>query len=306
MAKRSSVSSYGMTYVGSKNHVIRWLFDNLPSGNRFVDLFGGGGSVSHYAVSCGRYDDVLYSDTNPYICNLLKNAIDGRYSEKIFTPYWVSREAFKRARFDVNADPYIKYCFSFSANGQTYLGSGESLQREHDCFDWIVNGEFSGWLYKYLTPEDLTQAPTGFEARRIYLRDALTKSMLFKEDYRCLSYSPQPLRVLRRIREFGEACKSLKIECRPYTDYIYQSGDIVYCDIPYRGVGGSSLYRQSDETFDYDSFYKWAASIPCYISEYEMPSPFICVAERVRTSSYTSKTRSKYTEKLFVSPMMKL
>ncbi len=302
--KGKSVSSYGVTYVGSKNHINKWLFEYLPAGKRFVDLFGGGGAVSHYAVASGRYEEVLYSDSNTYICRLLQNAVNGAYAPSQFQPYWVDRETFFESRFDEDADPYMKFCFSFSANGCTYLGSGACLERERACFEWVVSDSVSEWLLRYLTPEALKEAPIGVENRRIFLRDALGASPRFKAEYPSLSYSPQPLRVLHRVQEFGEACKSLKIECRPYTSYTYQAGDVVYCDIPYRGIGGSQLY--DDKNFNYDKFYEFACSIPCYISEYSMPSPFICIAERERTSSYTSKARGKYTEKLFVSPMVKL
>ena len=34
---------YGLPYQGSKNQIAEELLSFLPPGNRFVDLFGGGG-----------------------------------------------------------------------------------------------------------------------------------------------------------------------------------------------------------------------------------------------------------------------
>lgn len=36
---------YGMPYLGSKNSIAEDIIDFLPSGNRLVDLFGGGGQL---------------------------------------------------------------------------------------------------------------------------------------------------------------------------------------------------------------------------------------------------------------------
>ena len=41
--------NYGLPYQGSKNQIAEDIIDFLPSGNRLVDLFGGGGSISHCA-----------------------------------------------------------------------------------------------------------------------------------------------------------------------------------------------------------------------------------------------------------------
>lgn len=35
-------TNYGMPYLGSKNKIAEDIIDFLPSGNRLVDLFGGG------------------------------------------------------------------------------------------------------------------------------------------------------------------------------------------------------------------------------------------------------------------------
>lgn len=86
----------------------------------------------------------------------------------------------------------------------------------------------------------------------------------------------------------------------------YQSVDIpegavVYCDIPYKGTG---KYQFNDETraFDHDRFYSWALSrnFPVFVSEYDMPEGFTCIAAVTRASSMSSVTTIKKIERLYV------
>ena len=39
--------TYGVGYVGSKNTIAADIVNILPKGNRLVDLFGGGGAITH-------------------------------------------------------------------------------------------------------------------------------------------------------------------------------------------------------------------------------------------------------------------
>ena len=39
---------YGIPYKGSKQAIVKSLCAQFPKADHFYDLFGGGGSVSHY------------------------------------------------------------------------------------------------------------------------------------------------------------------------------------------------------------------------------------------------------------------
>ena len=41
---------YGIGYKGSKSRIAKEIIEILPSGDRFIDLFGGGGAMSHCAA----------------------------------------------------------------------------------------------------------------------------------------------------------------------------------------------------------------------------------------------------------------
>ena len=89
---------YGIPYMGSKDKIADSLIKALPSGRRFVDLFGGGFAMSECALRSGKYQYFLYNDFNPLVVNLVMDAIKGKYNFKTFHPTWVSREQFERER----------------------------------------------------------------------------------------------------------------------------------------------------------------------------------------------------------------
>lgn len=110
---------YGITYQGSKNAIAEKIIEFLPSGRRFVDLFGGGAAISHCAVLSGKWQKVLYNEYNPLLVDLIKRAINGDFKNE---KRWISREDFSKLK---EKEGYIKYCWSFSCAGNNYLYSKE-------------------------------------------------------------------------------------------------------------------------------------------------------------------------------------
>ena len=110
---------YGITYQGSKNAIAEYIIELLPSGRRFVDLFGGGAAISHCAVLSGKWQKALYNEYNPLLVDLIKRAINGDFKNE---KRWISREDFFKLK---EQDGYIKYCWSFSCAGINYLYSKE-------------------------------------------------------------------------------------------------------------------------------------------------------------------------------------
>ena len=47
---------YGLPYKGSKNGIALWIVNNLPPAEYFVDLFCGGGAVTHAAMLSGKWE----------------------------------------------------------------------------------------------------------------------------------------------------------------------------------------------------------------------------------------------------------
>lgn len=74
---------------------------------------------------------------------------------------------------------------------------------------------------------------------------------------------------------------------------------IIYCDPPYYGT---TKYKDS---FEHDEFYSWCREMRAkgheiFVSEYGMPSDFLCIWEKQVSSSLTKNTGSRRaTERLF-------
>lgn len=111
--------AYGLPYTGSKNGIVRDMFNAIPSAENFYDLFCGGGAVTHYALTTNKYKNLYASDLNKNIPELLSECLRGECKD-IYR--WVTREEFL-AEKDTNA--YVSTCWSFGNNRREYLYSKE-------------------------------------------------------------------------------------------------------------------------------------------------------------------------------------
>lgn len=69
----------GAPYTGSKNRVAKELMHILPDGNRFVDLFSGGGAMTHAAMLTGKYNEFRMNDAYGIGQDLFLDGIAGKY-----------------------------------------------------------------------------------------------------------------------------------------------------------------------------------------------------------------------------------
>lgn len=74
-----------MPYKGSKNKIAEKLIGVLPSAEYFVDLFGGGGAMSHCALLSGKYKHIIYNEIEPVVAKGFKMAITETLKTKIYT-----------------------------------------------------------------------------------------------------------------------------------------------------------------------------------------------------------------------------
>lgn len=113
------MKQYGAPYMGSKSKIAEDILAVLPRGKRFVDLFGGGFAMTHCALLSGKYEEFYYNELNPLVVDMIKKAISGEYKNE---RRWIDRETFNSLK---EKDGYVKYCWSFGNNGQTYMYSKE-------------------------------------------------------------------------------------------------------------------------------------------------------------------------------------
>lgn len=107
--------TYGLPYMGSKSKIVKHIVPLLANANTFVDLFAGGGAVTHYAMTTNKYRHFIYNDLNPLMPKAFEMALKGEFENET---RWISREDFFRLR---DTDPYAAICFSFGNNLSTYM-----------------------------------------------------------------------------------------------------------------------------------------------------------------------------------------
>ena len=111
--------NYGMPYKGSKNKIAKWIVESLPAAEWFVDLFGGGGAVTHAAMLSGKWRRFIYNDFDSNIVRGFDMAVHGGFANE---KRWICREDFERLK---DTDPYVSMCFSFGNNCADYCYSKE-------------------------------------------------------------------------------------------------------------------------------------------------------------------------------------
>lgn len=115
-------ASYGVSYKGSKNKIAAEVVYNLPSAPLLIDVFAGGGAITHAALLSHRFGSILANDYDCGALQLFYRASHGLIDFEEERKRWVSREDFKRLK---DTDPIVRYNWSFSNNGRDYLYSKE-------------------------------------------------------------------------------------------------------------------------------------------------------------------------------------
>ena len=115
-------ASYGVSYQGSKNKIAAEVVYNIPSAPLLIDVFAGGGAITHAALLSHRFGSILANDYDCGALQLFYRASHGLIDFEEERKRWVSREDFKRLK---DTDPIVRYHWSFSNNGRNYLYSKE-------------------------------------------------------------------------------------------------------------------------------------------------------------------------------------
>ena len=246
---------WGMPWMGSKSDIAWQVVNAIPKGETFVDLFFGGGAITHAAIVSKRWDNFIANDilgTPDIFLKAVRGELKG-YDR------FVSRSEFKSSD-----DIVVKMLWSFGNDLKSYLWSPE-------------NERLKGIATQMLTAKTL-------ESRRMYFRNfigALKKEYIQNIDrlqwiemLERLQYL-QGLQSLERLQSLQglerlERFQVLKCDYRAVT---IPRGAVVYCDIPYKGTSG---YIGG---FDHEAFYEWFSllKVPAFFSEYD--APFTMVAE---------------------------
>lgn len=247
--------SWGMPWMGSKSDIAWQVVNAIPKGETFVDLFFGGGAITHAAMVSKRWDNFIANDilgTPDIFLKEVRGELKG-YDR------FVSRSEFK-----ASDDIVVKMLWSFGNDLKGYLWSPE-------------NERLKGIATQMLTAKTL-------ESRRMYFKNFIGE--LKNENVQNIDRlqwlerleSLQSLQGLERLERL-QSLERLQMLERftplngDYRDVEIPRCGVVYCDIPYKGTSG---YIGG---FDHEAFYEWFSSlkVPAFCSEYD--APFTMVAE---------------------------
>lgn len=276
-----------MPYKGSKNSIAEWIVDVLPAGSVLVDLFGGGGAVTHCALHSHKWEKIIYNDTRPGLTQLFVDSINGKYTLENHKE-WITREQFN-AEKDIN--PYISIVWSFGNNGKDYL-YGKDVERDKEALHYAVM--FSD-LSKF---HALGIYPPKFES----VEEPWRRYSLYRQTlnawYSGKQYAAEGVDRLQNLERL-QSLQNLERLQSSYERVDVPPGSIVYCDIPYNNTNCGSYGG-----FNHDQFYEWARKRDdVFISEFSMPEDFVVFAEVERWQHMAAADNSQtVTEKIFTTP----
>lgn len=246
---------YGIPYLGSKNKLAERIVSLLPRAEHLYDVFCGGCAIAHCAALSGKWGHIHINDISD-MPQLFVDAVAGKYRDE---RRWISREDFFALK---DSDPYVRSCWSFGNNGQSYLYS-----REIEPYKRAV--------WALLTAESVCE-------RRLAYREIVRRLVpLIKDKSAKELGNNQSLESLGRLQSLQslQSLERLTYSVGDYRDVEIPDGSVIYADIPYQTSAQKDDYGVR---FDHEAFYDWceAQTQPLFISEYSMPEDrFVCVAQ---------------------------
>lgn len=281
--------------MGSKSKICESVCTLFPKADHFYDLFGGGFSITHFMLENRKKDfkEFHFNELRPGICDLIKNAISGKYSYENELPCWISREEFSELK---DSDPYIKILWSFGNIGAYYIFGKDIEQRKKSLHMAVVFNEFDQFA-KDIFGMDKFKEGYSINAKRLVLKNRLRFLSADRLDLEQLERLEQ-LQRLKRLEQlehlhFHEGC---------YSSVEIKKNSVIYCDIPYIGTGT----YDNNSGFNRQKFLDWAAKLdqPVFISEYLVEdNRFECVLrvkKRALLRIYDVQAKTKV-EKVYVN-----
>ena len=282
---------YGLPYKGSKNQIAKWLIDQLPPAETFVDLFFGGGAVTHAALLSGKYKRFIINDIDERLPKLFLECAYGKHTVDNHTE-WISREDFHRLK---DSDAYVALVWSFGNNGKDYIYGEDIEDMKHAYHDAV-----------YLDDTSLLE-PWGYKITSTHQKAVYDRYLEFNRQIKAVSRSDldsiqrqieiERLQSLQSLQSL-QRLQSLQSYGTTYENVPIPPNSLIYCDIPYADTNCGKY-----DGFKHDLFYEWALQQDnIFISEYTMPSNFIEIAntEKVVLSAANGNSNTA-TERLYTN-----
>lgn len=291
--------SYGLPYCGSKTSIVDWLFANIPPAEYFVDLFCGGGSVTHAAMLSGNYTHFIMNDRLPTAQYFIDCINGGCNLEE--PRAFVNKETFNRLKTE---DMCVRLCYSFSNNGVDYCYS-KAVAPYKEVLHKTIFGTGNAAELAEILKQSVYLPPSAVEPA---YRWAMIKEQLPAEKLK-----NTPMKELR-LPHYERLCRCAALQklkpvldaypvdtyCKDYTEIEIPDNAVVYCDIPYQNTRQTAYGK-----FDHARFVEWLQEVrkhhKIYISEYNPPVPDCkCIAETSRFVTCNYYEHKHMTEYLYL------
>lgn len=277
---------FGVSYMGSKNKIVKALISQLPSAKYFVDLFAGGCAMTHGAMLSGKYERFITNDISD-APSLFQRAIKGEFRDE---KRWISRDDFFALK---DKEPYIRYCWSFGNRGANYLYSKEIEPYKKAFWEFAVFKNPEPLKEFGFNVDEFLDLPTSYD-RRLVFRQYLAKMPFVVKKGSHFYYKPSELKKHKGFNnntmldhlaslqslERLESFKNLEIHqgCYKKVELPEPSECVIYCDPPYINSEGyhKQTLKNGKTSFNHGEFYDYVESLArqgykVFISEYEMP-----------------------------------
>ena len=326
--------SFGLPYKGSKSAIAKDIIGVLPGGNRLVDLFCGGCAITDYALkNTDKFNRFLINDIDERNPKTYMRALNGRFRNE---DRWISRQDFFKLK-ETDDYVRLCFSFGNNEKTYMYGPQLEPYKRaiHHIVFweDYAPMEELCPAVVKII--HDYCDGKDR-KGRRLALGKAVSAhikevgsldywqsnpmfravKVKWSEDRRGMSscqwnrgspleslerlqslQSLQSLESLERLERLESQNVQIVASADDYCNYVYQDGDVVYCDPPYANTDKYTV------DFDNEGFWQWCRTrnFPVYISEYRAPEDFISVWSKEKRRLFSSSNLSANTiEHLFL------
>ena len=288
------MARYGLPYQGSKSRIAEWVVEHLPPSHTLVDLFAGGGAITHCALLSGKWEHIVMNDVTD-TPRVFLDVVRGEYQGFATVP--------TRDEFMASEDTMLRMLYSFGNDKTTYLWADElaavkvpaskmlcapSLHERRMAYMQFCK-ELAKWIMERGASELDPDGKTGHGLQGIQSLERIQS--LAKTLY------PHGVSEVENFERL-QALERVEALERDYRAVPIPDGATVYCDPPYRGTPNSSRYG----AFDFQAFDMWLGGVdfPVIVSEYDAPEGCVEFASIERTTTMSATTTDKRVERLFV------
>ena len=303
---------FRIPYQGSKNSIaiklLKKMLDEKPKAKYFVDLFGGGGSMSFTALQMGL--KVIYNEKQTGLVNFIRYIFDrvktgekGKYGLFPNDFYkFITREEFKKLKDeDSIKGQFARICYSFGNNQKDYL-FGDIEKTKHLAHNIVMfQCEEALKEFNLITQADIKISKLStWNERRIAFRTQIRdrRQLAELEQLEQLERLEQ-LEQLERLQQL-ERLDNIQLFNLDYKDVIINTPPeetIVYLDPPYRNTAGYIEGLNYDELDDYFRGLPYLA----FMSEYQTPFNSILEIKKVQLFNNSKVQKTYAIEKLFIN-----